>query len=190
MLRSTWWHRQWLKLRAKVPSHDEIFASRWLKPLAPYFNKPYFWVGSRRKVALAVGIGLFAGMMPGPTQMLTALLLAYVLRANLPVSLVTTLYTNPLTYLPLYYAAYELGWYVLAGQNGESMMSFADWKQAMENGAELRHALAEQARYLLVGVPMLSGSLAVVGYVLVRVVWRWRTTYKWRHRHVDDETAT
>ena len=107
MLRSTWWHRQWLKLRAKVPTHDEIFASRWLKPLAPYFNKPYFWVGSRRKVALAVAIGLFSGMMPGPTQMLTALLLAYVLRANLPVSLVMTLYTNPLTYLPLYYAAYE-----------------------------------------------------------------------------------
>lgn len=183
MLRSTWWHRQWKKWRAKIPTHDDIFAKRWLKPLAPYFNKPYFWVASRRKVALAVAIGLFAGMMPGPTQMLTALLLAYVLRANLPISLVLTLYTNPLTYLPLYYAAYQLGWYVLAGHNGEAMMTFADWKLAFDSSAQLKHALAEQAKFLVLGVPLLSGSFAVIGYVLVRMVWRWRTTYRWHHRN-------
>lgn len=184
MLRQSWWRQKWQALRDKVPTHDEIFAKRWLKPLAPYFNKPYFWVASRRKVALAVAIGLFAGMMPGPTQMLAALILAYVLRANLPISLATTLYTNPLTYLPLYYLAYQLGFHVLA-EPGHTLMAFADWKVVIEaGGSDLRVALAEQAKYLMLGVPLFSGSLALIGYVLVRLGWRWRTTVRWRKRHV------
>ena len=56
-----------------------------------------------------MAIGLFAGLVPGPLQMLTALLLAVPLRKNLPVALLTTLYTNPFTIVPLYVLAYGYG---------------------------------------------------------------------------------
>ena len=183
MPQNHWWRQQWHKWRQKVPTHEEIFAKKWLKPLAPYFNQPYFWVASRRKVALAVGIGLFAGLMPGPTQMLTALLLAYVLRAHLPISLATTLYTNPLTYLPLYYLAYQLGFFILEGGNG-NMMSFDNWKAVIDVGGDaLQDALSQQAQYLLLGVPTLSSFLGVSGYVLVRLLWRCKTVKRWQNRH-------
>ena len=41
--------------------------------------------------------------------MLAALLLAIPLRKNMPVALIVTLYTNPLTIVPLYVLAYGYG---------------------------------------------------------------------------------
>ena len=41
-----------------------------------------------------------------------------VLRVNLPLSLVTTLYTNPLTIVPLYLLAYEIGSFDPSGARG------------------------------------------------------------------------
>ena len=56
---------------------------------------------------------MFCGLMPGPTQMLSALIVAYFLRTNLPVAVFSTLYTNPFTYMPLYYTGYKIGCLIL-----------------------------------------------------------------------------
>ena len=61
----------------------------------------------------AVAIGLFAGLVPGPLQMLTALLLAVPLKKNVPVALIVTFYTNPFTIVPLYLLAYAYGHFLL-----------------------------------------------------------------------------
>lgn len=100
-------------LRQKLPNRQQIFASRWSKPFAPLFDKPYFWTLNRRQAAVSVAVGMFCGLMPGPTQMLSALIVAYFLRTNLPVAVFSTLYTNPITYMPLYYAAYKIGSLIL-----------------------------------------------------------------------------
>jgi len=96
-------------LRGRLPDRAKIFASRWTKPFAPLFDKPYFWTLNRRQAAVSVAVGMFCGLMPGPTQMLSALIVAYFLRTNLPVAVFSTLYTNPFTYMPLYYTGYKIG---------------------------------------------------------------------------------
>ena len=83
------------KWQHKLPTREKIFASRWFKPFAHWFNKPEYWAFSRDKVALSVAIGLFCGMLPAPTQFFSALMLAYVLRTQVPIALFSTLYTNP-----------------------------------------------------------------------------------------------
>jgi hypothetical protein len=99
----------------KLPTREKIFASRWFKPFAHLFDKPEYWAFKRDKVALSVAIGLFCGMLPAPTQFFSALMMAYLLRTQLPIALFSTLYTNPLTLIPLYVAAYKLGSRLLYG---------------------------------------------------------------------------
>ena len=64
---------------------------------------------NRRSAARAVAIGLFCGLIPGPLQALAAVVACLVIRANFPIAVVTTFYTNPFTIVPLYVIAYEYG---------------------------------------------------------------------------------
>lgn len=169
----------WQRWRAKLPTQERIFASRWLKPLAPWFDKPYFWHLNRRKAASAVAVGLFCGLMPGPTQMLSALLVAYVLRTHLPLAVFTTLYTNPFTYIPLYYLAYTIGHWLLYGAAPVHDLVFPVWGSE-DYWAQLSHWLGQFGQPLLLGVPVLGGLLAAFGYVAVSWLWRWHTLRKRR----------
>ncbi|UOO80796.1 DUF2062 domain-containing protein [Uruburuella testudinis] len=170
-------HRR--SFRHKLPTREHIFASRWIKPLAPVFDKPYFWTLNRRRAAIAVAIGMFCGLMPGPTQMLSALIVAYFLRANLPVAVFATLYTNPLTYMPLYYLAYKIGALMLGIEAGElefpSLSSGRFW-------AESQAWLMGAGKPLLLGVPVLGSILAVAGYFATLWLWRWHTAHHWHKR--------
>ncbi|MCQ9325697.1 DUF2062 domain-containing protein [Neisseria dentiae] len=166
--------------RSKLPKREQIFASRWSKPFAPLFDKPYFWTLNRRQAAVSVAVGMFCGLMPGPTQMMAALIVAYFLRTNLPVAVFTTLYTNPVTYMPLYYTAYKIGSRLL-GVEAAATLEFPAWGSG--------HFLSESwawlvgaGKPLLVGVPVLGSVLAVAGYVAVLAFWRLRTAHLWQKR--------
>ncbi|WP_416190189.1 DUF2062 domain-containing protein [Neisseria sp. CCUG17229] len=167
-------------LRQKLPNRQQIFASRWSKPFAPLFDKPYFWTLNRRQAAVSVAVGMFCGLMPGPTQMLSALIVAYFLRTNLPVAVFSTLYTNPITYMPLYYASYKIGSLILGVEAADSL-EFPSWSDT-HFFSELGTWLLGAGKPLLVGVPVLGSILAVIGYVAVLVGWRLRTQYHWRKR--------
>ncbi|KLT72767.1 hypothetical protein PL75_06740 [Neisseria arctica] len=155
----------------KLPTREKIFASRFFKPLAPLFDKPEYWSFKRDKVALSVAIGLFCGMLPAPTQFAFALLIAYFTRTNLPVALFSTLYTNPLTLIPLYVAAYKLGGLLLTGHTpaGDLVMPALGepgfWADAG------RWAL-QFGKPLTVGVLVMGITFAVCGYILVQLIWR------------------
>src|SRR5512142_2270877 len=95
--------------RERLPNHESIRQHRWLGPVRHLLHHPNLWHLHRRSVAGGVAIGLFCGLIPGPLQMISAALLAVLLRVNLPVAVFTTLYTNPFTIVPLYLLAYEIG---------------------------------------------------------------------------------
>jgi hypothetical protein len=130
-----------------------------------------------------VAVGLFSGLVPGPLQMLTATLLAIPLRVNLPVALLTTLYTNPFTIVPLYIVAYWIG-SLLTGGAGAPMteppaFSWAhagDWAWALADWA-LAHG-----RPLAIGLVTLALTLAALGWVAVQVFWRAWVIVQWRRR--------
>ncbi len=164
-----------------MPTQEAIFASRWLKPLAPWFDKPEFWHLNRRKAASSVAIGLFCGLLPAPTQMISALLAAYARRTNLPLAVLTTLYTNPFTFFPLYYVAYHIGHWLLYQQQPDTALIFPDW-HSTHYWQDVWLWLLQFGKPLLVGVPILGAIFALIGYTVVWWSWRWYTLWKQRTR--------
>ena len=172
-------------LRKYVPDAREVRSRRLVAAFGRWLqHHPNLWCVNRRSVAGAVAIGLFAGLIPGPFQMLGALLLAIPLRKNIPVALVTTLYTNPLTIVPLYVLAYRYG-KILLGLNrgGGRVPPFEmDWSDLVGS----LHALVDWAlrlgKPLAVGLPALAITLAAIGYVTVQLGWRLYVTAAWRAR--------
>jgi uncharacterized protein (DUF2062 family) len=149
-----------------------------------WLRHPGLWCFNRRSVAGAVAIGLFSGLVPGPLQMLSALLLAIPLRKNLPVALIVTLYPNPVTIVPLYLLAYGYGRLLLGFEGGAPKVEpfYTDWSnfwQSMQAFGEWMMALGKP---LLIGLPALAITLAVLGYAVVQIAWRIYIVSAWRRR--------
>jgi uncharacterized protein (DUF2062 family) len=169
--------------RKYLPSHDTVKNQRWLKPFGSWLQHPNLWHLHRRSVAGGVAIGLFCGLLPGPLQMISAALLAVLLRVNLPVAAFTTLYTNPFTILPLYWVAYELGAWVSGVHNGEPARHLALPEMHWQNWpSELWAWMQMLGKPLLIGLPLLALILAIIGYFVVRLVWRVGVVLRWRAR--------
>lgn len=149
--------------------------------LQAHLDKEALWSIQRRPIAGAVAAGLFAGLMPGPTQMLCAAMLALYFRTNLPLALLCTVYTNPLTIVPLYFLAYRLGGLLLGQADTATMPDIPDgaW---FDVASWLPQWLSHHGQPLLLGVPALGLLLALAGYVLVMAGWRCAVVIHWRNR--------
>lgn len=133
---------------------------------------PKLWHLTRRTVAGGVAVGLFCGLIPGPLQMLAAAVLALLFRVNLPLALVLTLYTNPLTIVPLYVLAFTLGQWVMG--NGKAAFVSPpefDWSAPLASMQALADWIMGLGPGLGVGLPLLATIFAVVGYLLVWSAW-------------------
>ena len=167
-----------------LPHRDTVLDHQLMRRLAPLLRHSSLWHLNRHSAAGGVAIGMFAGLVPGPLQMLTAALLAIWLKRNLPVALLCTLYTNPLTIVPLYLLAFEFGKLIL-GERGSSLLPpepdwqalpLADWAGAAANWLQAMGAP------LLVGLPALAFSLALLGYAVVHLLWRRHVAHSWQKR--------
>lgn len=165
----------------KLPTREKIFASRWFKPFAHLFDKPEYWAFKRDKVALSVAIGLFCGMLPAPTQFFSALMMAYLLRTQLPIALFSTLYTNPLTLIPLYVAAYKLGSRLLYGTAAQAELVMP---ALGEPGfwADAGRWTLQFGQPLAFSILIMGTTFALAGYALVQIIWRWRINRKQARR--------
>jgi uncharacterized protein (DUF2062 family) len=169
--------------RKFLPSHDTVKQSRWIKPFGEWLHHPNLWHLHRRSVAGGVAAGLFCGLIPGPFQMICAAVAAVLFRVNLPVAMVTTLYTNPFTLAPLYMLAYEIGAFATGQRNGLSDRSFAFPDLNWDNWfTTLLDWLISLGKPLAIGLLLLAAILAVAGYFAVRVLWFAVVAWEWRRR--------
>ena len=169
-------------LRKYLPDHEAIRANRWLAPFGNTLLHPRLWHLNRHSAAGAVAAGLFCGLIPGPFQMLGAAICAVIFRVNLPLALFTTLYTNPFTIVPLYFAAYGLGRLALGGD--AEFIAPPDWGAAgvwAWVGA-LLDWMAHLGKPLALGLVLLASLLAAAGYFVVRLAWRAYLVWAWRKR--------
>jgi uncharacterized protein (DUF2062 family) len=97
------------QLRKYLPDHEAIRGQPLAAPFENTLLHPRLWDLNRHSAAGAVAAGMFCGLIPGPLQMLGAAICAVVFRVNLPLAMLTTLYTNPFTIVPLYVVAYAIG---------------------------------------------------------------------------------
>lgn len=172
--------------RRFLPSHDSIRQNRYIAWFGPWLQHHNLWHLHRRSVAGGVAVGLFAGLIPGsnPVQFAAAALLAIGFQVNLPIAVFVTLYSNPFTIVPLYYAAFKLGQLVmLESNNGLPPLAFSlegkgfsEWLPAVLNW------LSSVGKPLLIGLPLLAVLLAVAGYFLVDWAWQWHVRYEWYRR--------
>lgn len=170
-------------LRKLLPSAHSMKEHRHLRPFGPILRHPNLWHVNRHSVAGGVAVGLFTGLIPGPIQMLFAAIFAVIFRVNLPVAVFTTLYTNPLTLVPLYLIAYKIGAFAIGKNNSMHdpytefhAESLADWLPA------LFQWIASLGAPLLVGLPILAAILSFCGYFVVRGLWRLHVIVEWRRR--------
>ncbi len=170
--------------RRFLPDGETVRAHKYLAWSGRWLHHPNLWHLNRDSVAGGVAIGLAAGLMPGPLQMLTAALLAVTLKKNLPVALVTTLYTNPFTIAPLYLLAYGYGRLLLGANHGPvEVQPFAwDWGRWIDSVQALADWTLALGKPLAVGVLALALTFAALGYVAVQMGWRAYVLLAWRAR--------
>ncbi len=168
--------------RKYLPSHESIRANRHFAKLGRLLQHPNLWHLNRRSVSGGVAVGMFCGLIPGPLQMLGAALVAIPLRVNLPVALITTLYTNPFTIVPLYLFAYWLGTLITGGGSAMTDPPEFSWSHI----GDWIHALVDWSlalgRPLMVGLVALALALAALGWIAVQVGWRAWVIVQWRRR--------
>lgn len=178
------WDNQCMRrtLKKYLPDPESIRNNRWLRPFAGSLLHPRLWHLNRHSAAGAVATGLFCGLIPGPLQMLAAALCALVFKVNLPLALLTTLYTNPVTIVPLYLLAYQIGRWVLGDGSGFvtppafSATDFIGWSSAMQQW------MLSVATPLGIGLLLLASGLALGGYLLTRAAWQIYLIAAWRKR--------
>lgn len=177
--------------RKWMPSVDKVRSYRGLSMFGERVFHPALWHLSRRSAAGGVAVGLFCGLIPGPLQMLGAGLVCLIVRVNLPLALVTTLYTNPLTIVPLYLLAYEIGAFVLgtAGSGKVAAPPDWDWSALVRSTEAMGQWMIGLGPPLALGIFLLACLLAVLGYVAVRGVWSIYLRRIWHARKRDRQHA-
>ncbi|MBM3347242.1 MAG: DUF2062 domain-containing protein [Betaproteobacteria bacterium] len=168
--------------RKYLPSHESVRENRYFSRFGRFLHHPNLWHLNRHSVAGGVAVGLFAGLVPGPLQMLTAAILAVPLRVNLPVALLMTLYTNPVTIGPLYVLAFGIGSLLLEDGNGFTTPPAFDFMQFSESVEIYLRWVLSLGKPLFVGLVALAVLLGVLGYFAVQAGWRLHVVHSWRRR--------
>ena len=171
-------------LRKHLPDVATVRSYRVVSMFGTWLHHPNLWCLNRRSVPGAVAIGLFCGLIPGPFQMLGALLVAAPLRKNIPVALLVTLYTNPLTIVPLYILAYGYGQLLLGMPLGAMPQEpfLWDWTNIAASLREFAHWTMALGKPLVIGLVALAATLAVAGYLVTEFGWRAYVVLAWRAR--------
>jgi uncharacterized protein len=152
-----------------MKTKDEILSSRWVRPIAHRLVHPSLWHMNRRSVSKALAIGLLSAFLFPIGQFVCAALLAIPTRANVSVAAAATLVTNPLTFPPIYYAAYRIGtWAGLDAIESAPLRLFAS---------------------LAIGMLCMGIALATSGYLISRLYFRIRLVRRWSVRSAASRNA-
>lgn len=171
------------RFQAAMPTRETFERSRFLRPVAHRVLDPALWRFTRRSVPRGVALGVVVGFILPVAQIVFAALVALPFRANVPVAAATTFITNPLTTPLLWLLAYQIGAWLLRTDVPVVSQPVSDaavgWLQWITQGL---HWLWEQGPAFGVGLLVLTGVSAAIGYVGSALGWRWWIAHKWRRR--------
>ncbi|WP_246449514.1 DUF2062 domain-containing protein [Novosphingopyxis iocasae] len=168
------------RLGMKMPTRDEMGRNRFLKPFADRVMRPDLWRFTRRSVPRGIALGMLAGFWIPVGQIFAAALLAWPIRANVPIAAATTFITNPITYPFWVVVANKLGRFILridamtvgAPLNNQVQSEFGRWLSW----------LLREAGVTAFGMVVLGILFASVGYLLASFAWRFKQGKKRRGR--------
>jgi len=163
-----------------LPDPHAIANNPRLKLLHPIMAVPGIWHFGRRSVAGGFSLGLFLAFVPIPVQQILSIPFSILFRVNLPAALAAVWISNPLTFAPIFYFAYQVGLKVTGATPKPFRLDFSL--------SGIGHSLSGIAEPLIVGCLVCAVVSAVAGNVLVRVVWRVLLVARMRERrarHVE-----
>lgn len=162
-------------LKKILPSPEYVQKHKVLRPVASWLFNPYTWHFNRRAIALAVAVGVFFGSLPIIGQMVLAAVVAVLLRVNVPVVMVATTISNPLT-IPFFYTAnYYIGVWLL----GRPIVHLNEIDWTINGLISLGGNILVPLYFGSLGVGVM---LAFVAFILTRILWRIHIVSRWRKR--------
>lgn len=182
------------RLKKLMPERERLQQNRWLRWLRPWLGHPRLWHLSRKGVALGMAIGVFFGLLIPVAQIPASAVASVLLRAHLPAAAASTLVTNPVTFAPVYYAAYELGRVILqeSAATEEELARIVERKaQDHVQAGELTltqqiqqgwRRLGEIGKPLILGLSILAATLGLTVYFGVSAIWTLRVRLARRQR--------
>lgn len=187
------------RLQRLLPSEEALRNRRSLRWLGPLLRRPWLWQLSRRRVAAGAAIGVFFGFVIPVLQIALAAIAAVALRANLPAAAVSTLVSNPFTYVPIGVLAHKTG-AALLGRPADAEAAQAQARalaQQLENRDAEPQSRSEQlmgiGKPLVVGLAVFAVVGAIATWIAVNVAWialvAWRRRRRIRFRAAADSRA-
>ena len=165
-------------VRGHVPTRESVARSRLLRPVAHRLLAPALWRFNRRSVPRGVALGMGTGILLPFAHMPLAAVLALPARANIPVAVMMTLISNPLTFVEIVWLEHRLGRFVLrldAAVPGQPV------REVVASG--WLHWLMSSAGVAMVGALCLAPVMAGLGYAAAAFGWRRWVARRWARRH-------
>lgn len=136
----------------------------YLHPVRHLLHNPAYWGIRRKTVVPGFALGLFVAFVPVPVHTLLGVLLALVLKVNIPATIIGTLLMNPLTMVPMFVFAYRFGSFLLdlEPQPFQPELSL-EW---------LTHGFINVWQPLLLGCLLCAVVASLIGYVVLDLLWR------------------
>lgn len=177
------------KLRAWLPTPDHILQSRTLRVFAPHLADARLWHFNRHNLNKAVYIGVLCAFFPLPGQMPLALIGALFFRANVPMALALTWITNPLTTLPIFYAAYYVGAKILDAPLislrliAQMLTDFSLWVFSDGVNPFLTYKDSFSMTAFCLGLTILAIISSVLSGLVFKFFWKYKVIATWKKRH-------
>lgn len=157
-----------------LPHKEHLQNHSGMHLLSDYLHDPNIWHIHRRSSAGGAAIGMFCAFIPFPIQTISSAALAILLRMNLPIAVVFSLFSNPVTIPPIFFFAYQIGAKLLGLQEKEVEFSFSwDW---------VSNTLVHIWEPLLLGCFILGIISSALTYFIIRLIWRMNAVAKWEKR--------
>ena len=166
-------------LQKFFPSKQSMQNSPQVKGLKAIFKNANCWSRDHQCVARGVAAGLAGSVIPG-FQFFYAALLAIILRGNLPIALVFTFVSNPLTVAPLTYFIYFIGTLILGNGNTNIELKNLEWDFSSFHAFWTNFSawILQFSKAFLVGLPIMSLAMGLIGYVGTNLLWKGYDVFK------------
>jgi len=161
-----WFKKLTLSTQSMQHSHE-------LKGLKSFFKDSCFWSYTQQSVARGVAAGLAGAVIPG-FQIFYAAILVILLRGNLPIALLSTFITNPVTVVPITYFIYFIGTlFVGDGKDNFVLQNFQwDFSSFHAFWSSISAWIFQFGKGFLVGLPIASLCLGIIGYFGTLIIWK------------------
>ena len=134
----------------------------------------HLWSLNRHSITAAFGVGIGVSFIPLPVHLPLVVLAALWWRLNVAVGIVGAYLVNPFTMVPIYYAAYRVGAWLLRYRPRHFVFHLT-WKW-------LEHGLGPAWKPFLVGCLVCGIVCGLAGRFLLEYSWRIVTMRRYRAR--------